>query len=140
MTDFFDNEVRYVGVLRRQLVRALDSELSPHNLGHGSYKYLYALFYQEGVTQKWLADRVGDDKAATARVLSRLEAQGLIHKASDPADGRATLIYLTKDGRGKRDIIRHALNHASGAITAGLSKDERDHFRALLKKIALSLT
>ena len=139
MTDFFDNEVRYVGVLRRQLVRALDSELSPHDLGHGSYKYVYALFYQEGVTQKWLAERVGDDKAAATRVLARLQNQGLIRRESDPADGRATLIYLTDEGRSKRDIIKQALNCASDAITTGLTAQERSNLRALLKKAALSL-
>lgn len=139
MTDFFDNEVRYVGILRRHMVKALDSELSPHELGHGSYKYVYALLYQEGVTQKSLAERVGDDKAAATRVLARLQAQGLIRRLPDPNDGRATLIYLTDEGRSKRDIIKQALNRASDAITAGLTAQERLNLRALLKKAALPL-
>ncbi|WP_030869871.1 MarR family winged helix-turn-helix transcriptional regulator [Streptomyces sp. NRRL F-2747] len=46
-----------------------------------------------------LAPDVGVDRSGVTRRASRLEAAGLIRREPDPADGRAYLLVLTKEGR-----------------------------------------
>ena len=52
-----------------------------------------------GLRMADLADRVLLTASGTTRAVERLERDGLVRRASDPGDGRATLVSLTPAGR-----------------------------------------
>ncbi len=139
MIDIFNNEVRNVALLRRHVIRLLDTELSSHGLGHGSYKYLYALYLEDCRSQQALADVVGDDKAAATRTLTRLEREGFISRQPCPADKRVILVSLSDQGLAVRGVVIAAVASASQAMTHGLTTDEAEQFRALLAKAVAGL-
>lgn len=132
--DMLDNEVRQIYLLRRHALKVLDRELCAHGLGHGTYKYLYALFVEDRRSQQALADRVGDDKAAATRALARLEKLGFIHREPDTEDRRMIVVSLTPSGEALRPEIVAAVGEACHAMTATLEADEAALFRRLLAK------
>ena len=67
-----------------------------------------------GARQQDLADRAGISKQAMAEAIEALEADGLIKRAPDPADGRAWLVR--RSGRGDE------LNSRFEAAVAGVER------------------
>jgi DNA-binding MarR family transcriptional regulator len=55
-----------------------------------------------------LAQYFGVGKATMSRQLRALEGLGLVHRESDPADGRAFLVELTREGRVRLTRVRDA--------------------------------
>ncbi|MFJ1603619.1 MarR family winged helix-turn-helix transcriptional regulator [Streptomyces sp. NPDC088253] len=55
-----------------------------------------------------LAGYIGVGKATMSRQLRALEELGLVAREPDPADGRAWLVHLTEEGRGRVGQVREA--------------------------------
>ena len=134
MTDHLDNEVRHLYLLRRHVLQVLDRELSEYGLGHGTYKYLYALFVEDHRSQQAIADRIGDDKAAATRALTRLEKLGFIRRDPDSTDRRVIIVSLTPAGQSLRPAVISAVKQASRSMTSALDLEEATLFRQLLTK------
>ena len=139
MIDLANSEARHVALLYRQMMKLLDNELAPLDLGHGRYLYLFSLYVRGGRKQQELADIIGADKAAAARALSRLEAAGYIRREPDPQDRRAIRVYLTDRGSELRSRLEMAAAKSIESFTAVLAEDERTEFKRLLAKIAAPL-
>jgi DNA-binding MarR family transcriptional regulator len=136
MIDLADNEARHIAILYRQLLKQLERELAPLGLGPGRYPYLFALYIEDGRSQQALADVVVADKAAAARALARLEADGYIRRAPDAADRRALRVYLTARSRRLRPVIERAAASTIAGLTAALAEPERAQLRQLLRTLA----
>ena len=65
------------------------------------------LWRQDGLSQQALADRFHRSKVSAFQLISRLEAQGLVYRGSDPEDARSNLIYLTAKGRSIQTSLVH---------------------------------
>ncbi|PLW69648.1 MarR family winged helix-turn-helix transcriptional regulator [Pseudohalioglobus lutimaris] len=139
MSDFAHSEARYLALVYRQLMRHLDEELAPADLGPGRYLYLYALQAKDGRRQQELADALGLDKAAVTRALARLEEDGFIRREADKEDGRATRVFLTSKGRAKQAFLEGAASNSLEKLLRPLTVVERERFGKLLAKIALPL-
>lgn len=63
------------------------------------FRILALLMTDDSQQQGALADRLQLDKATISRLVRHLEALGLITRSSDPTDGRAQLVTLTKKAR-----------------------------------------
>lgn len=135
MIDLADHEARHIALLYRRMLRELDRELTPLGLGPGRYPYLFALYVEDGRSQQALADAVGTDKAAAARALARLEADGYVRRASDPVDRRVLRAFLTPKGKRLRGVLERAAAATIAALTAPLAPAERAQFRALLRQL-----
>jgi DNA-binding MarR family transcriptional regulator len=140
MIDLATYEARHFALLHRQMMKQLDRQLAPLDLGPGRYLYLFALYIRDGRRQQELADLVGTDKAATTRALARLEKNGYIRRIPDPEDGRATRVQLTDKGRQLRPTLEAAAESSMDAITAGLKQQERRQLKGLLAKMAAPYT
>jgi DNA-binding MarR family transcriptional regulator len=139
MIDLANSEARHLALLHRQMIKLLDQELAPLDLGHGRYLYLFSLHLRGGRTQQELADLVGADKAAAARALARLEAAGYVVRRRDARDGRAVRVDLTPRGRALRPRLEQAAENSISSFTAGLTDPERGELRRLLAKMATPL-
>jgi len=139
MIDLANSEARYLALIYRQLMKLLDTELAPLDLGHGRYLYLFSLYVRGGRRQQELADIIGADKAAAARALARLESAGYISREPDPLDRRASLVFLTPRGSELRPQLEAAAARSMATFTGILDQNERAQFKRLLAKMASPL-
>lgn len=139
MIDLANSEARHLALLHRQMMKLLDQELAPLDLGHGRYLYLFSLYIRSGRKQQELADVIGADKAAAARALARLEAAGYISRAPDEHDRRATRVYLTDKGRDLQPRLELAAANSMESFTEALLVEEQAEFKRLLAKMATPL-
>jgi DNA-binding MarR family transcriptional regulator len=62
------------------------------------------------LTPSELAEREAIKRPAATRIVARLEAEGLVDRATDPTDGRVTLIAVTPAGRELLRRVRRRKN------------------------------
>lgn len=139
MMDIAHNEARHLALLHRQMMKELERELAPLELGPGRYLYLFGLYIRDGRKQQELADVIGIDKAAVTRALSRLEQSGYIVRKDDQEDRRAIRVYLTPKGRNLQPQLEAAAIDCIETMTSTLDTDERTELRRLLAKMTLPL-
>lgn len=109
-------------------------DLRPHDYG-----VLYALASAppEGLRITDLQDDVLLTQPGLSRLIARLEGEGLVDRAADPGDGRASRIRLTAAGRAAQRAVglRHG-RHVAQTMTRRLDPDQllqlRDLCRALI--------
>ncbi|HEY5339589.1 MAG TPA: MarR family transcriptional regulator [Candidatus Aquilonibacter sp.] len=106
--------------LRRMLHKGLES----HGLTSGVWYYLWALWNEDGITQRELGERVHIKEASTTVTLRLMERDGLIARKRSTEDRRSMHVHLTARGRNlQRELAPISL---LGNLTAlhGFSKDE----------------
>lgn len=135
MIELADNEARHIAVLYRRMVKQIDRRLAPMGLGPGRYVYLFQLYLEDGRSQQALADSTSTDKAATARALLRLEADGYVRRVPDPGDRRVVRIFLTPRGKRQRGVLKRATADIIASLTEPLDIAERRQLRELLRKL-----
>lgn len=135
MSDIANSEARHLAILYRQMMKHLDRELAPLGLGPGRYAYLFALYARDDRTQQELADAVCADKAAAARALARLEADGYILRRPDARDRRVTRVTLSARAQPLRSVLENAAASSIDALTRELDRAERRQIKSLLAKM-----
>ncbi|GAB3799667.1 hypothetical protein GCM10028798_13050 [Humibacter antri] len=120
-----------------RLVRSVRAQSTGRPRAHA--EALAQLDAEGAQTIAQLATRRGVRHQGMSRAIAELERNGLVSRASNPADGRGFVISLTESGRVAlergRDVRRDLLAHA---ITERLDDDERELLRRvpdLLRKI-----
>jgi DNA-binding MarR family transcriptional regulator len=118
------------------LIEQLQSEvLAPFELSAGDYGVL-AMLRRAGapyaLTPSQLYGRLQRSSGGMTKILKRLEDGGFVKRAPDPADGRGSLVSLTRAGLELQDRVFHAFLSASQDLLAPLSAAKlRENDRAL---------
>ena len=83
------------------LLAELDALLRPHGLTFARYEALVLLrFSREGALPlRLIGQRLMVHPTSVTNIINRLEAQGLVARRPNPADGRGTLAEITEAGR-----------------------------------------
>ena len=69
--------------------------------------------------------------------IDRLVERRLVHRESDPDDGRSILVTLTSDGRTRVDAAITRLVDAEAVLLSRVSRADRERLAALLRKLSL---
>jgi DNA-binding MarR family transcriptional regulator len=75
-----------------------------------------------------LADLERVKRPTITRVVARLEEAGLVERAGDPADGRASLVSITRQGS---ELLRRIRTRKTAYLARRLSKLESDDLATL---------
>ncbi len=102
------------------------------------YDVLYTLAKGDGPMRLCeIQDGVLLSQPALSRMIDRLVARGLLHRETDPDDGRAVRISLTEEGaRVQRETGRAHAKSVGRELGATLSPEEMRDLRALCGKLA----
>ena len=84
-----------IGLAARGFARLSEARLKPLGFGVGHLPVLVALRDGRASTQRDLARFARIEQPPMAQMLARMERDGLIERAPDPADGRSSRITLT---------------------------------------------
>ena len=118
---------RLYGALTAGLDSALDEATYPVISG-------LARFGTRSAAQ--LAEEIGLDRSVVSRHAARLTQAGLLERAEDPADRRATLLVLTAAGQ---QVVRQMRERLAGAFDEYLAtwpEEEARRFAASLRRFA----
>jgi DNA-binding MarR family transcriptional regulator len=88
-----------------------------------------------GLDQSALALQVGVDRATTANVLARLEANGLLRRGRSATDSRVKLVHLTAAGRRMLGRMDGLARRAHERTLDGLPARDRARFVAFLARL-----
>jgi DNA-binding MarR family transcriptional regulator len=81
-----------------------------------------------------LAEAVHSDPSTVSRQVAHLVQLGLVERVADPADGRATLLVATDEGRRVFDENRQLRNRRIAGLIADWPDEERQTFARLLTR------
>lgn len=81
-----------------------------------------------------LAEAVHSDPSTVSRQVAHLVQLGLVERVADPADGRATLLVATEEGRRVFDENRQLRNRALASMMSDWPDAERRDFARLLTR------
>jgi DNA-binding MarR family transcriptional regulator len=101
------------------------------------YGVLYALSSApEGLRITELGEDVLLTQPGMSRLVSRLEARGLVQRVDDPDDARACRIQLTTAGvETQRRIGRTHARHVAEAMTRNLDRSELEQLLSLCRRL-----
>jgi DNA-binding MarR family transcriptional regulator len=98
--------------------------LEPFELTPGDYGVL-AMLRRAGrpyqLSPSSLTSRLERSSGGMTKILKRLEQRGLVVRSPDPADGRGSLVSLTREGREVQDRVFHAFVAATQELLVPLS-------------------
>lgn len=119
-----------------QLAQARLEKALPDGLKISQFIVLNHLVLMKG---KWspvrLANAFQITKAAITNTLQRLEVRGLIKIETDPADGRAKLVSLTRAGRKMREHCINCVEPLIGEITRQFGEQEISNALPFLREL-----
>ena len=99
------------------------------------FAVLEALLHKGALPINVIGRKVLLTSGSITTAIDRLEKKGLVERRDDPADRRARIVHLTREGR---KLIKKAFDdHAADMerIASALKRDERATLVRLLKKI-----
>jgi DNA-binding MarR family transcriptional regulator len=109
--------------------------VKPHGLTLPHFEVLMCLNSAEGISQQDLSQQLMLTKGNICVMVQKMEASGLIHRRSDPADQRFHRLYLTDTGRRLIAKIIPGHRDLGNRILRGLSGGEQKTLYELLCRI-----
>lgn len=125
-----------VSRLRRIVV---DRALKPLGVTRSQWWVLAFLSRRDGMTQTALAADLDLTKVAVGGLLDRMEAAKLVERRSDPKDGRARRVYLTKAGQQLVVKIRTNVEEVELGILRQIPEKELDAASEVLMSLKNTL-
>lgn len=129
-----------VNLAGRLLVKEMDLALSAHGLSTGQLPVFFALGRGEAMTQRQLVRHAQVEQPTMAATLARMDRDGLVSRAPNPADGRSELVSLSALGLEKVAAVRDCAAAVNGKATSGMAAGEREQLLTLLARVADNLS
>lgn len=82
----------------------------------------------KGTPSTALGPKMGMEATSLTRTLKSMEEKGLITRKKNPEDGRGVLIYLTENGKEKRELSKSTVLNFNETIRQHVSEEKLQHF------------
>jgi MarR family transcriptional regulator, transcriptional regulator for hemolysin len=135
---------RSLGFALSELVRLMRRDFLARNPVHSLtpelWRLLYCLDRDEGCRQTDLAAVLDVTPVTLGRMLDQLVKRGLVMRAPDPADRRATRVFLTRKAAVPIARMHELVDATRQRAMRGLDAAERDQFWRFLALIRENLS
>jgi MarR family transcriptional regulator, transcriptional regulator for hemolysin len=128
-----------VSLAARGFARLSEARLKPLGFGLGYLPVLVALKNGRAETQRDLARFARIEQPSMARMLVRMERDGLIRRAPDPADGRSSLVSLTETAEARLPDACAVLFQGNREALDGFTDEEAAQLVSLLNRLIANL-
>jgi DNA-binding MarR family transcriptional regulator len=125
--------LRSVNLYREQMADAL----ARAGLYPGQELVLAQLWRENGLTEAQLAERIGAEPPAAAKVLAGMERAGLVRREADPLDEGGWRVWLTEHGTALQAEVEASWTQVQRRMLGPLTKDEAATLHRLLTKLVL---
>jgi DNA-binding MarR family transcriptional regulator len=128
-----DDSIGYlIRYAHRAFVKALASELAPHDITTAEWAVFRVLWEQDGHSQVELARQMRIEKASLTNVLKAMERRGFLARKRDRNDRRCAVLTLTAKGRRQRPKLLTCATRINRKATKGLGRTQLNELRSLL--------
>jgi DNA-binding MarR family transcriptional regulator len=128
-----------VRIVQLQIFQAFFDVFSARGLTTGSYTALVAIRDNPGIQQGDLADCLLIKRSNMTKLISGLEAQGLVERRGSSIDKRAVDLYLTSAGEAVLASVFEEARQHDRDVTRALSPPERERLLNYLTRISADL-
>ena len=90
---------------------------------------------KEGTPATKIAPLIGLETRSLTRMLKTMEEKGLIFKKADPIDKRSVRMFLTEEGKRKKEISVQSIKRFNEQVRAALTEEELASFFGVISKI-----
>ena len=90
---------------------------------------------KEGTPATKIAPLMGLEARSLTRMLKSMEEKGMIYKKPDPIDKRSVRIFLTPEGKKKKEISVQTIMEFNEHVREVVSESELDTFFTVFQKI-----
>ena len=119
--------------------RVLFSRIAEHGIRRGGWFVLRALWENEGMTQRELAQRLGLMETSVLEMVRAMESDGLVTRTRDTEDKRKVRIHLSAQGRAIEPQLMQVAQTVNDQMVQDLTQAEAVLLKLLLKKVRASL-
>ena len=117
---------------------ALGRTLATKNLPLSHFHILRLQWYEEGYTQKDIADKAFMTESVTSQVIKNMVKGGLLDRKADRSDARKKRVYLTQKGLDLRESILVPGIETSQIHAPDISREDINTTMEVLIKIRLA--
>ncbi|WMW77252.1 MarR family transcriptional regulator [Flavobacterium sp. 20NA77.7] len=89
---------------------------------------LLSIDKENGTPSTSLGPKMGMEATSLTRTLKMMEERGLIMKKKNPSDGRGVLIYLTDEGKEKRELSKDTVLRFNDTVKKYISDEQLKNF------------
>ncbi len=89
---------------------------------------LLSIDKENGTPSTSLGPKMGMEATSLTRTLKMMEERGLIIKKKNPSDGRGVLIYLTDEGKEKRELSKDTVLRFNDTVKKYISDEQLKNF------------
>lgn len=118
---------------------SLRADLAGLGLTTPKMRSLAVLSVIDGIVISRLAVYAVVEQSTLSRALDALEADGLVRRAPDPEDSRATRVWITAEGRAAFEKMWPTMRKSYERMFAGIDAEEHAAFVATLQKILVNV-
>ena len=130
------SKINYVSTIIKREIDKLESIQCIEKIsGTNGFILVYISDKKEPVFQKDIERDFGITRSTASKVISLMEAKGMITRKGVDNDLRLKQLLLTDDAKRIVSNVKNDLNRFEERLTKGLSKEEKDEFLCLLSKI-----
>lgn len=90
---------------------------------------------KDGTPATKIAPLIGLETRSLTRMLKTMEEKGLIYKKADPVDKRSVRMFLTEEGKRKKEISVQSVMRFNEQVRAALTEEELADFFGVIAKI-----
>ena len=122
-------------LIARVMEAEFNKRLSGYEVTRVSWAVLGAVTYDGKSTPSELADFLKLDRAATTRLLDKLESQGLIARNRKDSDRRSVMLQVTPKGKALSAELLQLSNSVNEQFASGLGPKEAEQYIATVRKM-----
>lgn len=89
----------------------------------------------EGTPATKIAPLMGLEARSLTRMLKSMEEKGLIFRKADPSDKRSVRIYLTEEGKVKKEVSRVTVKAFNQAVMSTIPQEKINVFYEVVENI-----
>ena len=130
---------RLVIRVARELRTFVDRQVAPLGLTMQQAELLVWTYRDRAASATDLTDLLLTDDAGVSRLVTRLEAKGLITRRVGAGDRRARALRLTPSGRALAKRLLRFAGRGNEMLLTGLSPRERAELRRLLRHVSANI-
>lgn len=124
-----DKTIDYIlRVTWQAVARMYNEEATKYGASMATGFALLTIDKDNGSPSTALGPRMGMEATSLTRTLKSMEDKGLITRKKNPTDGRGVLVYLTEEGKEKRELSKSTVLQFNEIVKAHITEEQLQHF------------